>query len=481
MSENEKMVKNNEKNQKKSVLNQKNDDFSDLNKIQMQEKRTKKYKSAVVGLTVAVSILAVTTAGLGIAYGVAQTQSNTYATQLENVYQQSYYDLVDNLNNADTEISKLVNSSDTTYQKKLLLEIANSAKSMQASIAHLPLTGENVLDSVRFINQLAGYTQTLEEKVADGESLSSEDLATLNELHEALMSMKQNMNRMSMNMRDGYSILLYSNETNGELNTFTIDFNQIRSVDVNYPTMIYDGPFSDSVVNSEIKGVTGSEVSEEDALKEVEEVFNDTTSIKYEGDTNGKFETYNFSVITTDNQELFVQVLKKGGDILTVSGQNLSGNKNIDMENGEVIALDFAKRNGIENAEVVWQDELNNQGYFNVAPVVDDVILYPDLVKVKVDMEYGNVIGYDAISYFTNHTSRDLSGAVQISATLPSGFTVKETRLVLAPLEYNREVLCYEYQAEKDGVTYYFYFNAKTGQEENILKVVEANDSLKLM
>ena len=89
--------------------------------------------------------------------------------------------------------------------------------------------------------------------MAKGEDLSSDDLATLEELHMALMSMKENLNRISMNMRNGYSILSASNEMNGDLNTFSIDFSQIKSNDVEYPTMIYDGPFSDSVVNKKIE------------------------------------------------------------------------------------------------------------------------------------------------------------------------------------------------------------------------------------
>ena len=497
MSENEKGQNFSVKTQKNANLNARNENFraetEEVRKENRQQRRNreraerktrmkmKKYKSAVIGLTVAVSILAVTTLGLGVAYGITQSQVNTYGTQLESVYEQNYYDLVDNVNNADMEISKLVNSNDTTYQKKLLLEIADAAKSMQNNISILPLSGENVLDSVRFVNQLSGYTQTLEEKVANGGTLSSDDISTLNELHDMLITMKQNLNRMSENMRGGYSILLSSNETNGDFNTFTVDFNQIKSNDVDYPTMIYDGPFSDSVVNSEIKGVSGKVVSKEDAVKEIEEVFKDVSTIKFEGETNGKFETYNYSLMTSDSQDLYVQVLKTGGDIITVSGQNLSDVKNVDMGNGAKIALEFAKRNGIEKAEVVWQEELNNQAYFNLAPVIGDVIIYPELVKVKVDMEHGNVIGYDAITYFTNHTSRNLSGANDISVTLPTGFTLKEKRLVLAPLDYNREVLCYEYRAEKEGITYYFYFNAKTGKEENILKVVETSDSSKLM
>ena len=406
---------------------------------------------------------------------------DTYGTQLENVYQKNYYELVDNVNNADMEMSKLLNATNSAYQKKMLTEIASASKNMQNNIALLPLTGEDVLESVRFVNQLSGYTTILEEKLANGTELTTEDLEMLQELHMALISMKDNLNRISMDMRNGYSILDASNEMNGDLNSFTVDFNQIKANDVDYPTMIYDGPFSDSVVNQKVKGLSGDEITEEEASDVLGKVFKDISSFTYNGKTEGKFETYNFDVVTSDNQELYAQVTIQGGHVLTVSGQNASDVKNFDMKTGEKIAKEFAKVNGVEDPEIVWSEELNNQAYFNITPKENGIILYPDLVKVKVDLEYGNVIGYDAISYWTNHTDRNLGSVSDVTVSLPSGFKVVSKRLVLAPLDYNREVLCYEYQCEKEGITYYFYFNAKTGAEENILKVVETTDSSKLM
>ena len=483
----EKMENNLKKTQKKLEKTQKSLDSSKKSNLRCKNENEKKsnkirgFKSAVVGLSLAVAILGATTLGLGVAYGVTQDKADAYGTQLESVYQKNYYELVDNVNNADMEMSKLLNATNSIYQKKMLTEINSAMKNMQNNIALLPLTGEDVLESVRFVNQLSGYTTVLEEKLANGESLTVEELSTLQELHKALISMKDNLNRISMDMRKGYSILVASNEMEGELNAFTINFNQIKANDVDYPTMIYDGPFSDSIVNKKVVGLTGSEVTEEEAGEILNKVFKDITSYSYTGQTNGRFQTYNFDIETSDEQDLFAQVTMKGGRLLTVSGQNVSDVKNVDMTTGEKIALEFAKNNGIENAEVVWSEELNNQAYFNIAPKESGVILYPDLVKVKVDLEYGNVIGYDAISYYTNHTTRSLGSKSDINPSIPSGFTVKLVRLVLAPLDYNREVLCYEYQCEKEGITYYFYFTAKTGEEENILKVVETTDSSKLM
>ena len=117
MSENEKGQNFSAKTQKNANLNARNENFraetEEVRKENRQQRRNreraerktrmkmKKYKSAVIGLTVAVSILAVTTLGLGVAYGITQSQANTYGTQLESVYEQNYYDLVDNVNNAD--------------------------------------------------------------------------------------------------------------------------------------------------------------------------------------------------------------------------------------------------------------------------------------------------------------------------------------------------------------------------------------------
>ena len=480
-------IEKSENTQEKLIKTQKKLENSKKNnqkcKIENDRKAGKinRFKNAVVGLSLAVAILGATTLGLGVAYGVTQNKVDTYGTQLESVYQKNYYELVDNVNNADMEMSKLLNATNSTYQKKMLTEIASASKNMQNNIALLPLTGEDVLESVRFVNQLSGYTTILEEKLANGEDLTTEDLEMLQELHMALISMKDNLNRISMNMRNGYSILDASSEMNGDLNSFTVDFNQIKAKDVDYPTMIYDGPFSDSVVNQKVKGLSGKEITEEEAGEVLVKVFKNISYYKYNGKTEGKFETYNFDVVTSDNQELYAQVTIQGGHVLTVSGQNASDVKKYDMKTGEKIAKEFAKANGVENPNVVWSEELNNQAYFNIAPKENEIILYPDLVKVKVDLEFGDVIGYDAISYWTNHTDRSLGKASDVSVSLPSGFKVVNKRLVLAPLDYNREVLCYEYQCEKEGITYYFYFNAQTGEEENILKVVETTDSSKLM
>lgn len=471
----------------KKIAQTENKNVKNSNKT--QDKRNSavrhKYRGAVIGLSIATGVLGLSTIGFGIGYGVSMSQANSYSLQLENIYKKNYYELVDTVNTADMNISKLLASNSEDYQAKMLNDLAQGAKEMQSNIAALPLSSDNIVESVRFINQMSGYTQTLQEKVAKGGELTESDLNTLNEMHESLTEMKRYLNQMSEKMIYGYSILDASNHIDGDYDDFSLDFAQIKSGDTEYPTMIYDGPFSDSVVNQKVKGLTGSEISKDEAYKIVDSYFKNISNLQYQGQTNGKFSTYNYVLLNTDNQKVYVQVTKIGGKILTVSGHVDSDVKNITMQQAEKIALDFAKGNGVENAEIVWSEELGSQAYFNISPKQNGIILYPDLVKVKVDLENGNVIGYDAVSYWINHTSRDISGATvtkeMAKTNIDTSFSIKNERLVLAPLDYNREVLCWEFECERNGSTYYIYINANTNVEENILKVVKTNDGSKLM
>lgn len=449
--------------------------------IERQRNRTR--KSTILGLAVATGILGATTLGLGISYGVTNTKMDAVSNQLEAVYKKNYYELVDSANSCDTDISKLLASSDNDFRAKMLNQISQSAKDMQSSIAELPLNSDGILQSVKFINQMSGYTEILEEKIGQGETLTEEDLAVLQEMHQTLNEMKNFLNEMSQRMIAGYSIMYAGGMMHGDYDEFSWNFTQISPTE--YPTMIYDGPFSDSVENKEIVGLSGKEVSKEDVYKKIDSLFGNISSIKYLGETKGKFETYNFKTINADDQILYVQATKIGGNILTVSGNTQSGQNLIDYEEAEKIALNFVKKNGIEDAQVVWNQELNSQMYFNIAPILDEVVLYPDLVKVKVDLQNGNVIGYDAISYLTNHKERELEKPTisidSARALIDDSFVVENERLVLSPLDYNREVLCYEFKCSRDNAIFYFYIGATSGIQENLLKVVETSDGNKLM
>ena len=50
--------------------------------------------------------------------------------------------------------------------------------------------------------------------------------------------------------------------------------------------------------------------------------------------------------------------------------------------------------------------------------------------------------------------------------------------MAVIPTETNKEKLCYEVKGQKGKDIFIIYINAYNGNEENILKVIEADDSI---
>lgn len=448
-------------------------------------KTTKRKNRTICALSIITALLAISTTGLAVGLGLSEKKSSNYQNKLENVYQSNFYSLLDSVNNLDNKLSKLNNSSSSSYQRKLLLEASSNASEAEISIASLPLSQNDIQDTVKMVNQISGYTTTLADKLAQGQSLTDNEIKTLENISQSVSALKSQLNEFARKLDKGYQILRASMDIDTDGNRFSTSLSSLKNNDVEYPTMIYDGPFSDSVVNSAIKGVKKAKVSKEKAQEYLESHFKSASLIEYIGSTEGRFQTYNFRVTNSSEEKLYVQSLQQGGDILTISGAGELGQASIDDTQAKNIALEFAKLNGIENGQVVWSDTIENDVYFNIAPTQNSIILYPDLVKVKVNLVSGSVVGYDATAYFTNHTDRSLSkGSLTLDegeTKVPDRFTITLTRYALVPLDYNREVVCVEVQAEDGENTFYFYYNVISGNLENLLKVIKTDNGNLLM
>ena len=445
----------------------------------MDAAETKTSNKALIVVTIILSIAVV---ALGILYGISMSSLNSYQATLENVYQKNFYELVDEVNNAETKLNKVLASNSASYKSKLLKEISKNAREAQTRLNMLPYSINGLSDTISFVNQVSGYTETLAKTLENGQNLSKNDEETLEKVYESIVNIKKSLNSMSKQMWEGYNITDSSLKLDGDYNNLTSDMSNMNGEDIEYPTMIYDGPFSDSQVNKIVKGLNFGEVSMETAKSNLGKVLTGVNmdNFDFQGESKGHFTTYDFSYEDENGAYTFAQVTKKGGKLLTLSSQNIYKTKKLELENAEKIALDFAKKADISNMKVVWSDVIGDDAFINLAPVIDGVIIYPDLVKVKVDLTKGNVLGFEASSYYMNHVDRKIMPTritqSVAKAKLYSGLKVKDTRLALIPLEYDKEVLCYEFICTMNGNTYYVYINAVNGAEENILKVIQTDN-----
>lgn len=421
------------------------------------------------------SVFAVATVTLSTLLIMNGANNAVYANSLENVYQRCVYELLDNVNNIDDNLTKVIVSNNRDIQFKYLNLISDECKYAQNNFSLLPITMNTVDSGVKFINQMDGYCSSV---VKANVKLSAEQKDKVGELYNIVLELKNILNKTTKLLNEGKTIMSSNILDKQGLTEFSTSLSNINSEDINYPSMIFDGPFSESLNNKESKFLTGEEITQEQAKEKVYSYFGDysVSSVTFKNLTKGNFETYDFEVVAGKHTS-YVQVTKKGGFLLTLSCYT-DYNETISKDETECeeIAISFAAAAGVLNMKSVWIESSKGICYINLAPVINNVIYYPDLIKVKVDMGSGKVVGYEAQNYTYNHEDRGaLSasvGATDARELVNADVTILSQKLALIPLEYGGEVLCYEFACEYSDSAYYIYINAKTGLEEKVLKVI---------
>lgn len=403
--------------------------------------------------------------------------SKIYKTQLENNYKKSMYEMIEDINAIEVDMSKVIATTDINTQRVLLSNINTTAINSVSNIENLPISYNNMTNINNILNKTSGYSVFLINKIFSNKKLENIDYEQLSNLHNNIVDIKYDLNNYMSSWNYNYSISDKIDYTNIDNQKFSAGIVDSESYNAKIPSLIYDGPFSESVLNKEIKGLGNIEYSKEEILSKLKTIF-ETENIEYLGDTKGKFSTYNFYVNTT--QKLYVNVTINGGLILSINCEcPVIQEKKFSVDDGISIAQNFAKNVGFENMYSVWYQVTGSVLYVNLAPIENHIIFYSDLVKVKVDLGTGSVFGMEATNYATNHIDRNFTssiGLVDAMQKLNPELEVVEKNYCIIPDTYVGEVSAYEFICKWENYTYYIYLDSNTGEEVNILRVINTTN-----
>ena len=436
-----------------------------------KSRRRKAVRTAAVAVVAALSVGAI--AGLAVALKYSEDMNALraeYMRDMEGVYTRHYYDLADSANELDVTLGKLEAANTVSRQQDILYDVWNAAGLAGVSLSAFEGGEEGVMQASKFVGQTGDYAHYLAKRLDDGEPLTAEELEKLGKLRKMTGVLKRALESTRQGVSEGRFFL----GEGGMLSDLTGEFDAFVDPEVDYPEMIYDGPFSDALEHRECKALAGMEkVTPERGAELAAGYIPYAEDVEFVSRTESDIVTLNYRVTTEDGTG-FAQITEKGGLLVSY---NLNSDRAEAAEAAPeftAAAKRFAEGAGFGELAVVWCASAQGVSYVNLTPVEDGVILYPDLIKVKVDESSGRVTGLDATHYIFNHTPRTI-GSPKISlseaaARLPLP-AVGEGRLALIPMDETREVLTYEFECERDG-TYFVYLDAMTGEEVNILFVV---------
>lgn len=402
----------------------------------------------------------------GIQYG----ERRQAVRSLEYSYMRAVEDLSLNLDNIKNNLEKGMYTNSVTMLSNLSSKLCGDAATAKSALSQLPIEELNLEQTYRFLSQVGNYSKALADKCASGETLSEDERANIAALYNYAVNLSGSMWQVEQKIQNGDVTFGAVNSYDaGEAVTVTDGFKDFENLDNNYPTLIYDGPFSDHIMEREPIMLKGEkEISEEEALRRAVKLTGADNLVKT-GDESGKMPSYVF-----ENDKFTIAVTKAGGYYsYMLSGRQIE-KQNITAGKATEIAEEYLERLGIMNAEDTYYEIQGGVCIINFAAEQDDVIMYTDLIKIGVAMDNGEILSFDLRGYLTNHTIRNLpqpkiSEEMAISLVSDSLRPI-DADLCVIPSGGLNEIFCYEVKCVgESGQNVLVYINAVTGQEEQIL------------
>lgn len=465
-------------------------DYDEESKSKVNEDKKTKQKSnaqkTIPFLIIAIVTLSIILVCTLIAYYQIYRSSKQNANTLEGVYTSSYFSMVDNVNNLSVDVAKYGTLSTNAAKLNTLQDMMGDCNYILAGLSVLPIDQENVTSATKFFNQVNGVCEAYMTKLNKGESLSQDQELLFDEIGLVLQKMKVNFNTQNEGMYDrNFNFVDASIFDNTGMNELSASMGDMTNASIDYPAMIFDGPFSTALETTVVNGLPKEEISQEEAQSYLTDTVykGREVDIEFIKETNGDINTYDFTV-TIDKKDYFAQVSKLGGLLLTLSSYAEAGDAIMGTEQATEMSKTFANNIGFENMEVVWLEVHDNVAYVNLASTQDGVILYPDLVKVKVDLTGQDIIGYEAVNYALNHIDREFDFTISESEAekmLGFDYNVLKVSECIIRLDSGIERASYEFMTERIDGMYFYYIDANTGEILKTMKLVNLKGVEKLI
>lgn len=410
---------------------------------------------------------------------------------VQDEYNKSMYLAVSYINNVEVDLAKLLVTSTPKMSAVTLADIWKQANLAKECLEQIPVGQNSMANASKYLTQVSDFSYTLMKQ-------NISDIKLTEEEYEKLKHIYEDSSKLSSKMSDIYDDLNAGRIKWDELekigneklpdNDISNSISEVGKTFQNYEGLIYDGAFSDHLLSSEPKFLSQKEISEDDAKKYIEEVIlNDEKieKIEFKGESNGKIELYNFDVTLDSKQKRTISITKNDCKLYLMIGDKKVKEQNISVDEAKKRGMEFLNKLGIDNMIETYYQKTENMIVINYAATQDGVILYPDLIKVKISLDDGKVYGVEAAGYIFNHTTRNnLKPSIsqeKAKSILNSSIEIISSDMALIPTESNSEILTYEFKGKIDNREFLIYINADNAREEKVLLVIDNKNGVLTM
>ncbi len=418
---------------------------------------------------------------LGIFAYTGIKRANAYETRFDAQQQRALSELGEYVDNIQLDLQKGVYSNTPPMIASLSASLWRDATGAKNSLSQLALSDITLEKTYKFLTQVGDFTVYLNRKVANNEEITQKERDLLFQMLDYSAELSENISALRTAVDNGEisphnmpASQIKAKDSKEQPRTMSTNFVDMEQTMVDFPTLIYDGPFSDHILKKESKILKNEKgITKEEALKLASKYCNTEpkTFTKFE-EEDGNVKSYIFST-----KDKTVAITKNGGYLCYILGSQWASQATLSPEDAIERATAFLDTVGYKNMVSSYYTVVDGICTINFAYKTDDVICYTDLIKVSVSLSDGKVISFDARGFLINHEERSFSSpkiSVQSAKeNLSHALTVESVRLTNIPTDRGSEKYCYEFKCKgvkNDDVL--VYINCDSGNEEQILMLI---------
>lgn len=407
--------------------------------------------------------------------------------EVENQYQRSFHELVGYVDGIETQLNKGILAGSSAQLAGISSEIFRQSTAAKACLGQLPTSAIELDNTAKFLSQVGDYTYVLSQNMIKGEKISDEDYKNLQSLTEYAGKLNQSLTKIQSGIYNGSITFLGGGKGYNVAEAAGDIFSDLENVEKSfeeYPSLIYDGPFSEHIENQQSVMVQNAEeISVDEAMKKAKDFLGERgKNLSFESDTqNSSIDAYTFVSYDGDRQ-ISICITKKGGyvnyflDNRTVAGEKLN------FTDAIITAERFLEQNGMTSLTSSYYDKAGGVATVNFAYIQDGVTCYSDLIKVRIALDNGEILGMEAHGYLMNHKVREFPeikiSDAQAREKISPHLAIDSVSMAYIPKDNLKEYLCYEFQGMHNGKNFIIYINAQDGEEEKILMLIESENGI---
>lgn len=410
-----------------------------------------------------------------------------YRNYLQAEYNKNMYQLINSVENVGNNLAKVPVLGSREQDIVVFDEIFRYSAVANDKLHSLPVSQDKLGATSKFLSQLGDFSYVLGNKISRGGELSNSDVAQVENLklqsynlENQLKSVQNDINAGRVKwgeIRQKASGVLASTSTP----SVSDEFKGIQKQATQYPSLVYDGPFSDNNMNVKPRVLSQKKVSSAQAQTVIKEAIGAKRikRIERKSDGNGTIPTYMFDVYMVGRnkgtEKITCEVSQNGGKMLSIIDNRVAGKATMDINTASQIGRKYLNKIGYKNMFPTYVLNYNNVAVISYVNSTDNMLIYPDMIKLKVSMDDGNVVGLEADKYLKSNYNRTIPSPKITEAKarerVGKRLSIKSVRTAIVPTETNKEVLCYEFSGSYKGDDFIVYINAQTGYETRILQI----------